>query len=78
MTFDVTKLYFREHPNMLCLNCLERGGGDVEVGPEIGPQRDPERCSVSLCRTCRDALLTGAFDVLHKRFQADTTIGRGR
>jgi hypothetical protein len=60
----------------LCMNCLERDAVNVEVGREKGSQRDPYRDTVALCDPCRDALLSGNFDMLHERFNSERTVRR--
>jgi hypothetical protein len=64
------------HALNLCLNCLELGGAAVEVGPEIGTQRDSWRRSLSLCEACRDALLAGNLTTFAARHVAKRTISR--
>lgn len=73
---DVSKVLFRGSQSSLCGNCLEYGADKVDVGPDVGTQRDPERLTVALCQPCRDALLTGAFDVLNERYVAERTVRR--
>lgn len=60
----------------LCLNCLESGAVQVEVGPDKGSQRDPYRDKLPLCETCRGALLSGDFALLAERYSPTRVIDR--
>jgi len=60
----------------LCLNCLQPGASGIEVGPDIGTQRDPYRESLQLCEPCRDALLSGDFATLADRQADERTVKR--
>lgn len=61
----------------VCSNCLNNGASPVPVGPEKGGQRDPYRDTVDLCLTCKNALLSGDFTVLHHRYTDQRTITVG-
>lgn len=58
----------------LCLNCLEPGAKPVDVGPDMGTQRDPYRCTVDLCGPCRDALLTSDLAQFHRRHSSERIV----
>lgn len=59
----------------LCGNCLESGNHrPVDVGPNMGTQREPYRAYIVLCETCRTALIGGDFTTLHERYRAERTV----
>lgn len=61
----------------LCLNCLEpHSERPTPVGTERGSQRDPVRTELSLCSTCRDALVGGDLETFAMRFAEERTIER--
>lgn len=61
---------------ILCDNCLMPNAGKVEVGPDIGTQRDPSRKTLTLCTVCREALLSGGLAEFGRRYVSERTIGR--
>ena len=64
-----------QRPHPPCSNCLRPAAIAVDIGPELGSQRDPYREQLWLCPDCVEALLDD-LDLFRTRFSRERTVRR--